>query len=44
MYVHVHGASCPDDLMYCSILFANQRVGDVTPPKENNKIIVKIVK
>ena len=30
MYVHVHGARCPDDLMYGSILFIAQRVGDIT--------------
>ena len=30
MYVHVHGAICPNDLMYGSVLFIGQRVGDIT--------------
>ena len=30
MYVHVHGASCPDVWWFGSILFTGQRVGDVT--------------
>ena len=30
MYVHVHGARCPNYLMYGSILFIGRRVGDVT--------------
>ena len=29
MYVHVHGARFPDDLMYGSILFTGRRVGEV---------------
>ena len=31
MYVHVHGARCPDDLTYSSILFVSRRVRNVTP-------------
>ena len=30
MYVNVHQARCLDDLLYRSVLFAGQRVGDVT--------------
>ena len=41
MYVHVHGARRPDDLMYSSILFVGRRVWDVThsPPSWNNTIL-----
>ena len=33
MYVHVHGAIYPVDLVCGSILFVTQRVRDVTPTK-----------
>ena len=30
MHVHVHGARCPDDLVYSSVLFAGRRIEDAT--------------